>query len=368
MPTEPEAKKIAIVHDWLVGGGAEKVVYELHKMFPDAPIYTSYCTPEWREKLDNKVITGFLQKWPFPALRKFVPFLRIWWFTRLDLRKYELVISSSGAEAKGVHVMPTALHIAYIHAPTHYYWSRYAEYLAKPGFGKFDGLARFGLKVLVAPLRNWDYAAAQRPDYLIANSTHTQTAIQTYYGRESDVIFPPVDTEKFGNIKAGKRTGFVITSRQTPYKRVDLAVAACTELELPLTVIGKGPEFEKLKTIAGPTITFTGFIEDDTEVSLLIAGAEAFIFPGVDDFGIAPVEAMAAGTPVIAYKAGGALDFVVPGKTGEFFTEQTVEALVETLKKFDSSSYDARDIKSFASQFSAETFQQKLTNYINENL
>lgn len=368
MSSESDEKKVAIVHDWLIGGGAEKVVYELHNMFPEAPIYTSYCTPEWREKLDNKVVTGFLQKGPFPALRKFVPFLRIWWFTHLDLRKYNLVISSSGAEAKGVHVMPTTLHIAYIHAPTHYYWSRYAEYLANPGFGKFNGLARLGLKLLVSPLRNWDYAAAQRPDYLIANSTHTQSDIQTYYGRGSDVIFPPVDTEKLSKLRSGKRSGLVITSRQAPYKRVDLAVAACTQLDLPLTVIGQGPEFEKLKSMAGPTITFTGFVDSDEEVSRLVANAEAFIFPGVDDFGIAPVEALAAGTPVIAYQAGGALDYIVPGKTGEFFAEQTVESLVEALKKFDASKYKADDIKTFAAQFSTETFRQKLAGYIEKTL
>src|SRR5215210_7245655 len=169
-----EDKKIAIVHDWLIAGGAEKVVLELHKMFPEAPIYTSYATREWRRRLDGKVRTGWLQYWPFSRLRKFTPFLRIWWFSRLKLDNYDLVISTSGAEAKGINTSPETIHISYIHAPTHYYWSRYDEYMTSPGFGWFDWLARIGLKLLVGLLRRWDYKAAQKGDFVIANSTHTQ--------------------------------------------------------------------------------------------------------------------------------------------------------------------------------------------------
>jgi len=189
--------KVAIVHDWFVGGGAERVVEQLHKMFPQAPIYTSYCSDEWRQKLDNKVVTGFLQNWPFPALRKFVPFLRIWWFSRLKFDGYDLVISSSGAEAKGIKVNKPAVHINYCHAPTHYYWSRYNEYMKRPGFGILDPLARLGLKLLVGPLRRWDYKAAQRPDYIIANSNFTKDQIKKYYGRDSVVVHPPVDIGRF---------------------------------------------------------------------------------------------------------------------------------------------------------------------------
>jgi len=355
-------KKIAIVHDWLIAGGAERVVNELHKIYPDAPIYTSYCTPEWRKRLDGKAVTGFLQNWPFNKLRKFIPFLRIWWFSRLDLRGYDLIISSSGAEAKGVHVPAGTPHIAYIHAPTHYYWSRYDEYLQKPGFGSFDWLARIGLRLLVGPLRKWDYKAAQKPDYLIANSTHTQESILKYYGRESTVIFPPVDTERFSSLSATSRHGYIITGRQTPYKRVDLAIQACTKLDLPLTVVGDGPDNPRLRKMAGPSITFTGFIADDQEVARLVGSAEAFIFPGADDFGISPVEALAAGTPVIAYKAGGALDYVIPAKTGEFFDEQSVTALLGTLKRFDSSNYSSDDIKKVAEGFSIQNFHKNITN------
>lgn len=359
--------KVAIVHDWLVGGGAERVVQELHNLFPEAPIYTSYCTEEWRTKLDGKVITGTLQQWPFSKLRKLLPVLRIWWFSGLKLKDYDLVISSSGAEAKGIRVPKGTCHINYCHAPTHYYWSRYDEYLSNPGWGVFNPLGRFGLRLLVGPLRKWDYNAAQLPDFIIANSTHTQAAIKKHYGRDSTVIYPPVDTARFtltaDSSKLTARSGFVIAGRQTPYKRIDLAVAACTELGLALTVIGTGPEHKKLAGMAGPTIRFAADASDQ-QVADYFASAQAFIFPGTDDFGIAPVEAMAAGTPVIAYKAGGALDYVIPGQTGTFFTEPTTQSLTAALKDFNASSYNSEHIKAFAQQFSIKEFHEHMEQII----
>ncbi len=359
-------RKVAIVHDWLIGGGAERVVLELHRMYPDAPIYTSYSTPEWRERLDNKVITGYLQCWPFSKIRKFIPFLRIWWFSRLNLKGFDLIISSSGAEAKGINPPKRTPHIAYIHAPTHYYWSRYDEYMKRPGFGALDPLARIGLKFLVRPLRRWDFKAAQKPDYIIANSSYTQTGIMQYYQRKSVVVHPPIETERFKDTNDTPRTGFVITGRQTPYKRVDLAVQACTLLGLPLTVVGDGPDNHRLRSMAGPSVTFTGYVSDN-ELVKLIANAEAFLFPGVDDFGIAPVEALAAGTPVIAYKAGGALDYITP-VTGTFFNEQTPESLAEALKAFNSANYTADDIKKVSETFSTNHFQKNITTAVNNVL
>ena len=354
-------RRVAIVHDWLIGGGAELVVEQLHKMYPDAPIYVSYTTPEWRKRLNGKVRTGFLQH--FGAIRKFVPFLRIWWYTHLNLSGYDLVISSSGAEAKGIKVPKNTLHVNYCHAPTHYYWSRYDEYMQNPGFGMFDPLARIGLKLLVGPLRKWDFKAAQRPHYMIANSTHTARSIERYYQREATVIHPPISIERFKNDQKQARRGFVITGRQTPYKRIDLAVAACTKLKKELTVIGRGPDHDKLVAMAGPTITFKTDASD-ADVARLVSTAEAFIFPGVDDFGIAPVEALAAGTPVIALHDGGALDYVEEGKSGIFFAEQTVESLCSALKSFPKHTFDHSAIAANAEQFSPDVFVSSFSDFI----
>jgi glycosyltransferase involved in cell wall biosynthesis len=343
-------------------------------MFPDAPIYTSYCTDEWREKLDNKVITGFLQHGPFPKLRKYVGLLRIWWFTHLDLSKYDLVISSSGnGEAKGVRTPDTTTHICYCHSPTHYYWRHYDQYMRRPGFGIFDPLARLGLRLLVSPLRHWDLAASKRPDYFIANSTHIQRDIQTYYGRDSEVIFPPIDIDRFKDAPQNTRRGFVAMGRQTPAKHTDIIVEACTKLSLPLTVIGDGPDVPRLQSLAGPTVTFLNKASNsrvsDADMPAKLSGAEAYIFASFDDFGIAPIEAMAAGTPVIAYKAGGALDYVKEGKTGMFFTEQTTDSLVQALQAFQTQPpFDHDIIRAQAAAFAPEVFNAKLRTFIDAHL
>lgn len=359
------APKVAIVCDWLVGiGGAELVVLEVHKMFPNAPIYTSQYDPQKLDWfVDANIRTGWLQKLPI-GLKKFLPVLRAWYFSHLDLSGYDMVVSINfGAESKAIKTGPNTTHICYCNAPTHYYWSRYEDYIKHPGFGVFDPLARLGLKLLVGPMRRWDFKAAQRPDHMIANSSHIQKEIKKYYHRDSEIIHPPVDTERFGKSKSTPRSGFVITGRHTPYKKIDLAVQACTKLNLPLTVIGDGPEHQKLVDMAGPTITFAGQLPHD-EVPTYLASATAFIFPNLDDFGIAPVEAMAAGTPVIAYKAGGTLDYVVPGKSGEFFTPQTAEALQKTLARFKPTKYSSGDIKTHARAFSQVNFQKSLSKYI----
>jgi glycosyltransferase involved in cell wall biosynthesis len=358
--------KVAIVHDWLYGGGAELVVEQLHKLFPDAPIYASFCTDEWRQRLDNKVVTGFLQRQPFRKFYKYLGFLRIWYYTHLDLRGYDLVISSSGAEAKGITVPDGTVHINYCHAPTHYYWSRYDEYMQHPGMGAFDPLARIGLRLLVGPLRKWDYQAAQRPHHIIANSTHIQAEIKKYYGRDSIVIHPPVLFERFQKLENQNlpRQGFLISGRQTPYKRFDIAIQACTDLNLPLTVIGTGPDAERLQKLAGPTVKFMGRLSDE-ELEREFSQAQALIFPGIDDFGITAIEAMAAGTPVLAYKAGGALDYTTPGVTGEFIEEQTVDSLKAALQSFDPQKYDTQTIRSSVNKFSDTNFRQKMTEYLN---
>lgn len=358
--------KVAIVHDWLVGGGAERVVAELHGMFPEAPIYTSYCTEEWRERLGGRVVTGFLQRWPFGRLRKYVGVLRMWWFGHLDFHGYDLVISSTGnGEAKGIRVPKGTLHICYCHAPVHYYWRHYRQYLDRPGFGAFDPLARLGLRLLVGPLRRWDWRAAQRPDFFLANSTHTQAEIKQFYGRDASVLFPPIDTERFNVPMPEQRSGFVIASRQVPAKRFDVIIEACNRLKLPLTVIGNGPDHERLVSLAGPTVTFPANVSD-VEMAAHFAAAKAFLFASYDDFGVVAVEALAAGTPVVAYKAGGALDYVIDGKTGLFFDEQTVDSLCEALQRFAKTKFDHQVVRASAAAFSRAAFTKNLTQFIQQ--
>jgi len=366
--------KAAIVCDWLLGtGGAERVVLELHHMYPQAPIYTSQYNPnpkiwfadKWFEDADIRT-TG-LQRLP-KSLKKFLPVLRAFTFSRLDLKEYDLIISASGAEAKFVKVRDGAVHVAYVHAPTHYYWSRYEEYLKHPGFGFFDPLARLGLKLLVGPMRRWDYKAAQRPDYLIANSIYTKEQIKKYYGRDSHVTHPPVDVDRFKSYSkpTDQRHGFVTAGRQTPYKRIDLAVEAATSLKIPLAVIGRGPEHRWLKKLAGRNVTFLTKVSDE-DIARHFGEAKAFIFPGVDDFGIVAVEAMAAGAPVIAYKAGGALDYINKD-TGLFFNEQTAESLSQAMESLDKKSFNHLKIASQAAQFSERTFQKAMSSFIRQAL
>lgn len=360
--------RVAIVHDWLYGGGAERVVLELHRMFPDAPIYTSYCSDEWRKKLDNKVITGYLQHWPFRNLRKFLPVLRQRWFRKLDLSGFDLVISSSGnGEAKFVRAKKPAIHICYCHTPTHFYWRHFDEYLKNPGI-RPKWLARAGLKLLVKPLRQRDYKAAQKIDYFVANSSHIQNDIKKFYGRDSEIIHPPVDIERFKSVKEpGQRRGFVTMGRQVPMKKIDLIIEACKNLKLPLTIIGNGPEHSRLVQMTGPTIHFKTDISD-ADMPSELASAEAFIFASFEDFGIAPIEAMATGTPIIAYRAGGALDYIIPGKTGEFFTEQTAESLQETLENFNPRMFDSKQIIKQSEIFSSDIFCDKLQRFIEKTL
>ena len=362
------SKKVAIVCDWLTGiGGAERVVLELHRMYPEAPIYTSQYDPTAIDLFkDADVRTTSLQKLP-KSLKKFLPLLRAWTFSHLDLSEYDLVISSSGAEAKAVKVRPDATHVCYCHAPTHYYWSRYNEYIEHPGFGLLDPLARIALKLLVGPMRKWDYRAAQKPNLLIANSSHTQTMIKKYYDREALVIHPPVDIARFKTIQEKVRQGYVTAGRQTPYKAIDLAIAACSQLNIPLTVVGNGPDHIKLTRIAGPKVSFITDASDE-DVPSIFSSAELFIFPGLDDFGIVAVEALASGTPVLAYRAGGAFDYIIPGLNGEFFDQQTVESLKNAINKFDKNKFDKNKVSQSVEKFGPQNFRASVQSVLNKYL
>lgn len=362
--------KVAIVCDWLTGiGGAERVVYELHKLYPEAPIYTSQYDAskiDWFGEADIR--TTWLQKLP-TSLKKFLPLLRAWTFSRMDLSQYDLVISSSGAEAKGVHTGPNTVHISYCHSPTHYYWVRHDEYLEKPGFPRgLNWLAKLGLRLLVGPLKRWDRHAAKQPDFMIANSTHTQAMIKKFYRRDSTVIFPPVDVDRFKPTgKAEPRHGFVIAGRQSPYKRVDLAIQACNELKVPLVVIGNGPEHKRLEKLADRNVTFLTAVNDYDIVNHFQTSL-GFIMPNMDDFGIVAVEALAAGTPVVAYKKGGSQDYLIPGKTGVFFEKQTVKSLVNAMEEVMNKSWNYDFIAQHSQQFSIASFRKNMQQFISETL
>ncbi len=358
--------KVAIVCDWLTGiGGAERVVLALHELYPKAPIYTSQYNPEkidWLKEAD--VRTTWLQKLPI-SLRKFLPLLRAWTFSRLDLSKYDLVISSSGAEAKGIKTGPNTVHISYIHSPTHYYWIRKNEYLKNPGFPfGFNWIAKIGLRLLDEPLKRWDRHAARKPDYIVTNSNHTKDMIKRFYKRDAVVIHPPVDCGRF-KLKDPSilRHGFVIAGRQTPYKRIDLAIRACNELRVPLVVIGNGPEHKKLEKLAGRTITFLTNV-NDLKIVEQFQSALGFIMPSMDDFGIVAVEALAAGTPVIAYKKGGALDYTVEGVNAVLFKNQTVASLVSALEKTMNKKFNYERISKLSEPYSRENFKEKMKSYI----
>lgn len=369
-PIRNRPLKVAIVCDWLTGiGGAERVVLEMHRMYPKAPIYTSQYDPskiDWFNDAD--VRTTGLQKIP-KRLKKFLPLLRAWSFSRLDLSDYDLVLSSSGAEAKGIKTGPNTVHISYCHSPTHYYWIRSDEYIKQPGFPfGLNWLARIGLKMLIDPLKRWDLQAAKHPDFMIANSTHTQAMIKKFYKRESEVIFPPVEIDRFEIIgKPPLRHGFVMAGRQTPYKRMDLAISACNQLKLPLVVIGDGPDHKRLEKLAGRSVTFLSKVNDQ-EIAEHFQSALAFIMPNMDDFGIVAVEALAAGTPVVAYRKGGSLDYLIPNKTGVFFDKQDVKNLTIALETVLNKSFNYEAIAEHAKQFSVKAFTTNLQAYIDQCL
>lgn len=363
--------KVAIVCDWLTNmGGAERVILAIAKAYPNAPIYTSVFTPETMPAFKGLDIrTTYLQKLPGFLRRRhqLFPVLRAHAFRHLDLSEYDIVISIASAEAKAVRVRKGATHICYCHTPTRYYWSHYNEYKREPGFGLLNPLVQLVLPPFVAWMRRLDLRAVKGVDYFIANSTTVEDRIRRYYRRDSFVLNPPVEMQRFRKINiTGKRNGFVALGRQVPYKRVDLAIEACNQLQLPLTVYGNGSEHERLKHLAGPTINFV-IDADDNAVVQALAHAEGYLMPQEEDFGIVQIEAMAAGTPVVAYAKGGSQDAVIEGKTGLFFNEQTVASLVASLKRFPKAQFDPKIIQQHAEKFSEEQFISTLQRFVSEH-
>ncbi|MFP4323228.1 MAG: glycosyltransferase [Anaerolineales bacterium] len=355
--------RLALVHDWLNQiGGAEDVLHHLFEMYPQAPVFTSIydretMPPAWQAR-DIRPL--WLDRLPgiHDHHQRYLPLYPLAW-GGLHLDDYDVILSNKSGFCHGFHKPEGSLHICYCLAPTRYVWN-FAAYAQREQLGR---VPRAAVRALLPWLRWWDKRAADRVDHFIAISTDIQARIQRDYGREAPIIYPPVDVQDRFQPAAQPDDYFLSLGRLVPYKRVDLVVEACTRLNLPLKVGGTGRDLERLQALAGPTVEFLGFVPDD-DLPDLFARCRAFIFPGFEDFGITPVQAQACGRPVIAYGAGGALDTVLPGITGEHFHAQSVEALMAALQTFDATAYDPARIRQHALQFDSMVFRQQLTDYI----
>jgi glycosyltransferase involved in cell wall biosynthesis len=354
---------LALVHDWLNQmGGAEDVLETLAGMFPRAPIYTSMY---WRAGMPPayqswNIHTTWMDRLP-GIYRRHQPYLPLYAlaFAQLDLSDYDVVLSNKSGFCHGVRT-GEALHVCYCLAPTRYVWDldEYAGREALPG------AIKTALRPLIALLRRWDYRAAQRVDRFIAISREVQNRIHRYYGRGSIIIHPPVETERFQPASTHDDY-YLIVSRLVPYKRIDLAVQAFTQLGLPLVIAGSGRDREALEELAGSTVTFLGWVPDE-DLPDLFARCRAYVLPGVEDFCITPVQAQAAGRPVIAFGAGGALDTVIAGETGTFFHEPSSEGLAAAVREFDPDTTDPHACRASAKRFAAGTFQERVSRFIEQ--
>jgi len=356
--------KLALVHDWLNQvGGAEDVLADLVTLYPNSPIYTSIYAPDIMPSAYRRWDIRCLWLDRMPGIHRhhqpYLPLYPLAWGS-LDLSDYDVILSNKSGFCHGVQYDKKTLHVCYCLAPTRYVWQLDA-YIARENLG---GVVQSALRPLVERMKRWDYAAAQRVDDFIAISSEIQERIRTYYDRDSIVIYPPVETSRFIPVSPAEISDYyLIVSRLIPYKRIDLAVQAATRLNLPLKIGGKGRDLDRLKAMAGPTVEFLGYVPDD-DLPGLMARCKAFLFPGLEDFGITPVQAQAAGRPVIAYRGGGALDTVIPGQTGEFFDEMTVESLTSVLQSFQAQQYDSAAIRAQALRFDRAVFDRELTEFV----
>jgi glycosyltransferase involved in cell wall biosynthesis len=357
--------KVALVYDrvnkW---GGAERVLLALHELFPDADLFTSVYNKEkakWAKGFS--IIPSFLQDFPLAKdAHEFYPLLMPAAFESFHFNDYDLVISVTSEAAKGIITKPKTLHICYCLTPIRYLWSGYDEYFSTP-------LSRILSYPAISYLRKWDKVASTRPDAFIAISQEVRSRIKTFYNRDTEVIHPPVALIETDSSKKSNKKGeyYLVVSRLVHYKRIDLAIMACNKLNLPLKIVGVGSELEKLKRIAGPTIEFLGFVPDE-ELIPLYKEAKALLFPGSEDFGIVMVEALGFGTPVIAYKKGGARDIIEDGKSGILFPSQTVASLIKAIRRSEKKNFNTTHLKKRAQHFSATQFKKKMKAYIDESL
>jgi glycosyltransferase involved in cell wall biosynthesis len=357
--------RVAIIHDYLNQyGGAERVLEALHDLYPQAPVYTSIYDADAMPAAYRgwDIRTSWMQQLP-GWRRHFRKYFLLYpsAFESFDLSQYDLILSSSSAYAKGVIPAPHALHICYCHTPMRFAW-RTDDYVSREGFGQ---LQRTVLPVALSYVRLWDVSTAPRVDCFIANSRAVEARIKRYYGRDALVIPPPVDLAPFCPRPPGEF--YLAGGRLIPYKRLDLAVRAFTALKLPLKIFGDGRDRAELQRLAGPNVEFLGQVSEQQRHELF-AECRAFVFPGEEDFGITPLEAMAAGRPVIAYGAGGALDTVIEGVTGRFFAEQSAGALAAAVAASRADTYDPMVIRQHAEAFGRELFIERIRAVVDQQM
>ena len=358
--------RTALVHDWLNQiGGAEDVLETFADLYPAAPIYTSLY---WRQKMPDHwqqwdIRTSFIDRIPWARKNQQLYFpLYPLAFEQFDFREYDLVISNKSGFCHGIVTGPDTLHICYCLTPTRYVW-RYHQYAQQENLNRFT---RAIMPPFLISLRQWDRLAADRVDHFIAISQNIRKRIAKVYRRDSTIIYPPVDTSRF---KPTNRVEdyYLIVGRLVPYRRIDILIEAFNKLQRPLLIAGDGRDRERLESLAGSSVQFLGYVADD-DLPDLLARCKAFMWPGEEDFGITPIQAMAAGRPVIAYAAGGALETVLPGKTGMLFEEQTAEAIIEAVESYDVSAVNVQEICNFAKQFDTELFKRKIQRFVDEKV
>lgn len=351
--------KVALVYDrvnkW---GGAERVLLALHEIWPQAPLYTAVYHPQtapWAKVF--KVIPSFLDQLPLTKRRhEAFPYLMPLAFESFSFDDYDAVISVTSEAAKGIITKPQTFHLCYCLTPTRYLWSGYEDYFQGKVF-------RFLSQTIVSYLRKWDKIAAQRPDAYLAISKNVRQRIKKYYGRKSEVVYPPINLTKWRMGKQEPADYFLLVSRLVPYKKTDLVVKAFNQLGLSLKIAGLGNQLRRLKRMAKKNIEFLGELTDQ-ELLSYYQKCQAVIFPQAEDFGLVPLEAQACGRPVIAYQGGGALETVIEGKTGLFFSPQTVGGLKEAIKRFDTASFNPGVCRQNAERFSQERFKKEIVRWI----
>ncbi|MBW6441304.1 glycosyltransferase [Patescibacteria group bacterium] len=364
--------KLAIVYDDLIQhGGAEKVLEALSDIFPDAPIYTSVASKEWLDKFKNKnrtVITSFLQKFPLAVKlnRYYSPFLlHVLAFESFDLADYDLVLSYSSRFSHFVITKPGTKHICYMNSPGRMFWEPF-DYFENESYGflrPFKLLARKFLKLPLSYIRMVDFNASKKVDCFFANSRTSQKRIKKYYGRDAEIIYPFVETNKFKNVESEDGDYFLVITRLSAWKKVDIAINACENIQEKLKIIGEGPDMTRLKNISKYSTDFLGYVSED-EKKEVIRKCKAVIITQKEDFGIVPLEAMACGKPVIAFGEGGVVETVLPGKTGEFFDIQNSSSLEKVIKNFDLKKFSVEDCKSRAKEFDIDIFEKKIRELI----